>query len=67
MKKTISIFLIIIFLLSTSSFANALFNIPLWNENIDNLEVNNETDNNFLNIESESAILIEQSTRKNSL
>lgn len=67
MKKTISIFLIIIFLLSTSSFANTLFNIPLWNENIDNLEVNNETDNNFLNIESESAILIEQSTRKNSL
>ena len=66
MKKTISIFFIII-LLSTNVFASTLFNIPLWNDDINNLEVNSNVDNNFLNITSESAILIEQNSRKNSL
>ena len=64
MKKTITIFIIMIILFSSNSFASTLFNIPLWNDNIDNLEVNNDTDNNFLKLESESAILIEQSSRK---
>lgn len=54
------IILFILILVSTSSLA---FFIPTWSE-LDTAEVNaNTTTENFLNLESESAILIEQTTR----
>ena len=66
MKKTISLFLIFIVIFINSSLAyDSLLNIPLWNKE-DLLETNNEIANsNFLDLESESAILMEQSSRKN--
>lgn len=67
MKKIISLSLLFIFILNTYSFSTYML-IPTWND-IDTTEVNAEatTADNFLNIESESAILIEQTTRKNTL
>lgn len=62
--KIISIFFII--LISLNTFSYGIYSvIPIWNEMSDTTEVNAETADNFLNIESESAILIEQTTRKN--
>ncbi len=67
MKKIISLSILFIFILNTYSFSTYML-IPTWND-IDTTEVNAEatTADNFLNIESESAILIEQTTRKNTL
>ena len=67
MKKIISFFILFIILINVNSFATYL-TIPTWSET-DTTEVNADTTSveNFLNIESESAILIEQSTRKNTL
>lgn len=61
-RKILYIFIIIVFVFNTNSFA--LFSsIPVWSENSDTTEVNADTTaENFLNIESESAILIEQTT-----
>lgn len=60
--KLIYSFFILFILISFSSTSLAFF-IPTWSE-LDTTEVNAEaTADNFLNIESESAILIEQTTR----
>lgn len=61
--KIISIFVFFIILLNSCSYGMYSI-IPIWNEMSDTTEVNAETADNFLNIESESAILIEQTTRK---
>ena len=61
--KIISIFVFFIILLNTCSYGISSI-IHIWNEMSDTTEVNAETADNFLNIESESAILIEQTTRK---
>ena len=66
MKKKFIFFnlLAFIIILSTSCFA---YYIPTWSE-LDTTEVNaNTTAEDFLNIESQSAILIEQTTRRNTL
>lgn len=61
--KIISIFFILT--ISLSTFSYGIYSvIPIWNEMSDTTEVNAETADNFLNIESESVILIEQTTRK---
>lgn len=66
MKKTITLFIILNIIFTSTSFANTIFDIPLWSKDKIDIEVSNESFNeNFLNLESESAILIEQSTRKN--
>ena len=66
MKEIISLISLFIIILNTNSFATYI-TIPTWSE-IGTTEVNAEaTAENFLNIESESAILIEQSTRANTL
>lgn len=63
MKKIISLSILFIILINTYSIATYMM-IPTWSEN-DTTEVNADTTaENFLNIESESAILIEQSTGK---
>lgn len=67
-NKTKIIFIIIcivILLLNTNSYANisTFYEIPVWNENRGTTEVSASSEN-FLNIESESAILIEESTGK---
>jgi len=63
-KKSMLSFLIISLLLLFSKQSYAYF--PIWNNNLDTTEVNAESSisDNFLNIESESAILIEQNTGK---
>jgi hypothetical protein len=66
MKKTISALILFIMLLTTTSFADTFFDIPVWNHDNLFIETNSETyKEDFLNLESQSAILIEQSTRKN--
>lgn len=66
MKKTIPILILFILLLTTTSVADTFFDIPIWNHDELFIETNNEVhQENFLNLESQSAILIEQSTRKN--
>lgn len=63
MKKIISLSILFIFILNTYSLATFMM-FPTWSD-IDTTEVNADTiAENFLNIESESAILIEQTTRK---
>lgn len=64
--KIISIFFIILISLNTLSYGIYSV-IPIWSEMSDTTEVNAETADNFLNIESESVILIEQTTRKNTI
>ncbi len=62
-KSMLSLLLmLILILLSKESIAY----FPIWNNNLDTTEVNAESSisDNFLNIESESAILIEQNTGK---
>ena len=61
-KKTILSFMIISLLLLFSKQSYAYF--PIWSNDFDTTEVNAESyiSDNFLNIESESAILIEQNT-----
>lgn len=62
--KLIYSFFILFILISFSSTSLAFF-IPTWSE-LDTTEVNADTTaDNFLNIESQSAILIEQTTRRN--
>lgn len=61
--KIISIFIICFILFNTYSYG-IYSTIPIWREMSDTTEVNAETADNFLNIESGSAILIEQTTRK---
>ena len=55
--KIISIFIICFILLSTYSYGIYSV-IPIWEDMSDTTEVNADTADNFLNIESESAILI---------
>ena len=63
-RKILYIFIIFIFIFSTNSLA-LYTTVPVWSEDYDTTEVNADTTaENFLNIESESAILIEQSTGK---
>lgn len=61
--KIITVFLLSIILLNTCSMA-IYTTIPVWSEDTDTTEVNADTASDFLNIESESAILIEQSSGK---
>ena len=66
MKKIISLSILFIFILNTYSLATYMM-VPTWFDT-DTTEVNaNTVAEDFLNIESESAILIEQTTRRNSL
>lgn len=61
-RKILYIFIIFTFILSTNSLA-LYTTFPVWSENNDTTEVSADTTaENFLNIESESVILIEQST-----
>lgn len=61
-RKILYIFIIFAFILSTNSLA-LYTTFPVWSENNDTTEVSADTTaENFLNIESESVILIEQST-----
>ncbi|MGN1298746.1 MAG: hypothetical protein ACI4UE_02035 [Candidatus Scatovivens sp.] len=63
--KIISFFIIFILILQSVSFGTSLY---VWSNNKDDTtEVNAESADNFLNIESESAILVEQTTRSDSL
>lgn len=63
--KIITSFIILIIFFSTYSFG-FYTTLPVWNEQSDIIEVNaEESKDNFLNLESESAILIEQTTRRN--
>lgn len=62
--KIFTTFMLFLLITNSKSFGN-YFSIPTWNENIESLEVNAEpVKNNFLNLEAESAILIEQNTGK---
>ena len=63
MKKIFLLFTIIILTSQTFTYATYL-TIPTWNEDSGTTEVNAEAADNFLNIEAESAILIEQNTGK---
>lgn len=64
-SKIISIFILFILLFKTFSTATSVY---VWSDNkTGTTEVNAENADNFLNIKSESAILIEQTTRSNSL
>lgn len=60
-NKLIYSFLILIIFISVTTSSLAYF-IPTWSE-LDTTEVNSDTADSFLTIESESAILIEQTTR----
>ena len=63
MKKIFALFSI--FILSLQSFTYATYlSVPTWNDNSGTTEVNAETADNFLNIEAESAVLIEQNSGK---
>ena len=63
--KIISIFILFILFLQTMCIGTSIY---VWSDNKDGTtEVNAESADNFLNIESESAILIEQTTRSNTL
>lgn len=63
-KKITNIFLL--FLLIFNSISYGFYTtIPTWSD-LEITEVNAETTNNVLTLESESAILIEQTTRSNS-
>lgn len=59
-KKVSIIFLILFFCFNLGTYG--YFQIPIWKDQDGTTEVNAESANNFLNIESESAILIEQTT-----
>lgn len=62
MIRKISITFLIFAVFLNFGFVYSYFQIPTWNDNSGTTEVNAEAADNFLNIESESAILIEQST-----
>ncbi len=62
-RKIITYFILFYILLSTCSFG-FFSTFPIWTEQSDTIEVNSDVADNFLNLESESAILIEQTTRK---
>ena len=63
MKKFFTLFSI--FILSLQSFTYATYlSVPTWNDNSGTTEVNAEIADNFLNIEAESAVLIEQNSGK---
>ena len=62
MKKAISFFILFI-MLHTSSLA-FYSTIPVWYDGGEITEVNSENNENFLNLEAESAILIESTTGK---
>ena len=54
---------LIFFILTTSCFANSYLNIPVWNDLSNTIETSStKTENNFLTLESESGILIEEKT-----
>ncbi len=54
----------IIFMMILNCYTIYAYSIPIWVNDDGTTEVNAESADNFLNIESESAILIEQSTGK---
>lgn len=63
--KIVSIFILFILIFQTICLGTSVY---VWSDNKGGTtEVNAEVADNFLNIESESAILIEQTTRSNSL
>lgn len=63
--KIIPIFILFIIIFQIVCIGTSVY---VWSDNEDGTtEVNAENGDNFLNIESESAILIEQTTRSNTL
>ena len=60
MKRKISYFFILFVIISNSHSLGFISSFPIWEDN--NFIQVNSSDNNFLNLESESAILIEQTT-----
>ncbi len=63
-KKILCIFLFLYIILTFSSYSYYSY-IPIWDD-INYLETNSQDSKNPINLESESAILIEQTTRRNS-
>lgn len=62
MKRKIITFLIL-FLFFFNTYSLAIFTTyPIWSEEIETTQVNADTNEDILNLESESAILIEQTT-----
>lgn len=62
-KRILCIFIFLILILSTITYST--FNLPIWSDYNGTTEVNAEASvENFLNIESESAILIEETSGK---
>lgn len=60
-KKIINFF--ILFIILFNSFSYSFYSsLPIWQES-DTIETSNISTENFINLESESAILIEQTTR----
>lgn len=60
-KKIITFFISFIILLDSFSYS-FYSSIPVWQE-LDTIETSNTSNENFITLESESAILIEQTTR----
>lgn len=65
-KKIISIFILLTIIANTYSIAY-YWSIPSWPDEQGILAVNANPENDFLNIESQGAILIEQKTRRGSI
>ncbi len=61
-RKVIAFFIFFCVCFDTIAFAS-FGTFPVWQEQLDTTEVNNDNNENFLNLESESAILIEQNSR----
>ena len=64
MKNKILSFFILFIIISTST-SYGFTSLPLWNT-LETTETSSDSLENYLSLESESAILIEQSTRKSS-
>lgn len=63
MKKKIITFFILFIILSNSISFSFYSTLPIWTES-DAIETSNTSSENFITLESESAILIEQTTRQ---
>ena len=62
MKKKIVNFFILFIILFNSFYYSFYSGLPIWQES-DTIETNTTSTENFITLESESAILIEQTTR----
>ncbi len=64
MNKKIISSIILFYITLNFSLISYSYTVPVWTKNDGTTEVNADSADNFLNIESESAILIEQTTGK---